>query len=197
MTKQPVAQKSTSYYVGTVLESLGCKMSGVPPPPTSESADHAGVTRSKSKQANLVSPDQSSQQPVLDSPSPAVSRSDARGHASVPSPLPPPHLRGPLAAASSLTRLSSSTPSVMLLITCPLSSCLTCCLLSRLSRRWPIRPLRSPRLTPMPRSPKTWACTTPLSRVWTHTPGRCRPRPWQTHRLIYCCLLYTSPSPRD
>ena len=57
---------------------------------------HMGVTvrtaptthheHSMSKQANLASPDQSSQQPVLDSPSPVVSRSDARGHASVPSP---------------------------------------------------------------------------------------------------------------
>ena len=39
-----------------------------------------------SKQATLASPDQSSQQPVLDSPSLIGSRSDARGHASVPSP---------------------------------------------------------------------------------------------------------------
>ena len=60
-------------------------MSGVQSIATSESTDHARMTRPKSKQANLASPDQSGQQPVLDTPSPVVSRSDARGHASVPS----------------------------------------------------------------------------------------------------------------
>ena len=61
-------------------------MSNVQPPASTESTDNARVTRSKSKQANLANPDQSSQQPVLDSPSLIDSRSDARGQASVPSP---------------------------------------------------------------------------------------------------------------
>ena len=64
-------------------------MSSVPPPATSESTYYARVTRSKSKQAHLASADQSSQQPVLDSPFPAVSRPDARSHASVPCPAAP------------------------------------------------------------------------------------------------------------